>query len=63
MPQDNPVAGKVKHSQKVFSMALLAGNPRLDRRQDPMAELAEKRRSKSIHKSAKRFMNESPKYK
>ncbi|MFB3815402.1 MAG: ribosome small subunit-dependent GTPase A [Terriglobales bacterium] len=35
----------------------------LDRREDPMAELAEKRRWKSIHKSAKRFMNESPKYK
>lgn len=35
----------------------------LDRREDPMADLAEKRRWKSIHKSAKRFMNESPKYK
>ncbi|HYE24801.1 MAG TPA: ribosome small subunit-dependent GTPase A [Clostridia bacterium] len=35
----------------------------LDRRDDPMADLAEKRRWKNIHKSAKRFMNESPKYK
>jgi ribosome biogenesis GTPase len=35
----------------------------LDRREDPTADLAEKRRWKSIHKSAKRFMNESPKYK
>ena len=35
----------------------------LDRREDPMADLAEKRRWKNIHKSAKRFMNESPKYK
>lgn len=34
----------------------------LDRREDPMADLAEKRRWKSIHKAAKRFMNESPKY-
>ncbi|MDT8067453.1 MAG: ribosome small subunit-dependent GTPase A [Terriglobia bacterium] len=35
----------------------------LDRRDDPMADLAERRRWKAIHKSAKRFMNESPKYK
>lgn len=35
----------------------------LDRQEDPMANLAEKRRWKNIHKSAKRFMNESPKYK
>lgn len=35
----------------------------LDRRENPMADLAEKRRWKSIHKSAKRFMNESPKHK
>ena len=35
----------------------------LDRREDPMEALAEKRRWKSIHKSAKRFMTESPKYK
>lgn len=34
----------------------------LDCREDPMADLAEKRRWKNIHKSAKRFMNESPKY-
>jgi ribosome biogenesis GTPase len=34
----------------------------LDRREDPMADLAEKRRWKSIHKAAKRFMKESPKY-
>ena len=34
----------------------------LDSREDPMANLAEKRRWKSIHKSAKRFMNSSPKY-
>jgi ribosome biogenesis GTPase len=31
-------------------------------REDPMADLAEKRRWKNIHKAAKRFMNESPKY-
>ncbi len=35
----------------------------LDRRENPMADLAEKRRWKSIHKAAKRFMTESPKYK
>ena len=35
----------------------------LDRQEDPMADLAEKRRWKSIHKSAKRFMKESPKHK
>lgn len=35
----------------------------LDRRENPMADLAEKRRWKSIHKSAKRFMSESPKHK
>lgn len=34
-----------------------------DRREDPMADLAEKRRWKSIHKAAKRFLNESPKHK
>lgn len=34
----------------------------LDRREDPMADLAEKRRWKNIHKAAKRFMNASPKY-
>lgn len=33
-----------------------------DRRENRMADLAEKRRWKSIHKSAKRFMNESPKH-
>jgi len=36
---------------------------RLDRREDPRAELAEKKRWKSIHKEAKRFLNESPKHK
>jgi ribosome biogenesis GTPase len=35
----------------------------LDRRDDPTADLAEKRRWKNIHKSAKRFMDQSPKYK
>ncbi len=35
----------------------------LDRRDDPAGDLAEKRRWKNIHKSVKRFMNESPKYK
>lgn len=35
----------------------------LDRREDPVADVAEKRRWKSINKSAKRFRNESPKYK
>ncbi len=35
----------------------------LDRREDPVADLEEKRRWKSIHKSAKLFMKESPKYK
>ncbi len=35
----------------------------MDRREDPTGNLAEKRRWKMIHKSAKRFMNESPKYK
>jgi ribosome biogenesis GTPase / thiamine phosphate phosphatase len=35
----------------------------LDRRENPMADLAEKRRWKSIHKSAKRFMKDPPKYK
>ena len=35
----------------------------IDRQEDPMADLAEKRRWKSIHKSAKRFMKDSPKYK
>lgn len=35
----------------------------LDRQEDPVADLAEKRRWKNIHKSAKRFMSESPKYK
>lgn len=34
----------------------------LDRREDPMADLTEKRRWKNIHKATKRFMNESPKY-
>ena len=34
-----------------------------DRREDPMSDLAEKRRWKSIHKAAKRFLNESPKHK
>jgi ribosome biogenesis GTPase len=34
----------------------------LNRREDPMADRAEKRRWKNIHKSAKRFMSESPKY-
>ncbi len=34
-----------------------------DRQEDPMADLAEKRRWKNIHKSTKRFMKESPKYK
>lgn len=36
---------------------------RLDRRDDPAADLAEKRRWKTIHKAARRFMNDSPKYK
>jgi len=35
----------------------------LDRRENPVADLAEKRRWKTIHKAAKRFLNESPKYK
>jgi ribosome biogenesis GTPase len=35
----------------------------LDRREDSTGELAEKRRWKNIHKSVKRFMKESPKYK
>lgn len=35
----------------------------VDRREDHMGELAEKRRWKNIHKSVKRFMKESPKYK
>jgi ribosome biogenesis GTPase len=34
----------------------------LELREAPTAELAEKRRWKNIHKSAKRFMKESPKY-
>ncbi len=34
----------------------------LDRREDPMGDLAEKRRWKTIHKAAKRFMKDSPKY-
>ncbi len=34
----------------------------LDRREDLMADLAEKRRWKTIHKSAKRLMNQSPKH-
>ena len=34
----------------------------LDRRENPMAELDEKRRWKNIHKSTKRFLNESPKH-
>ncbi len=34
----------------------------LEMREEPTAELAEKRRWKNIHKSAKRFMKESPKY-
>ncbi|HWR16178.1 MAG TPA: ribosome small subunit-dependent GTPase A [Terriglobales bacterium] len=35
----------------------------LERREDETAESAEKRRWKNIHKSVRRFMNESPKYK
>jgi ribosome biogenesis GTPase len=35
----------------------------LERREDPAAELAERQRWKSIHKAAKRFMKDSPKYK
>jgi ribosome biogenesis GTPase len=35
----------------------------LDRREDPVGDLAEKQRWKNIHKSAKRFMKVSPKYK
>jgi ribosome biogenesis GTPase / thiamine phosphate phosphatase len=35
----------------------------LDRREDPMRNLAEKQRWKNIHKSVKHFMKESPKYK
>ena len=35
----------------------------LDRREDPVADLEEKRRWKTIHKSARRFIAESPKYK
>lgn len=34
----------------------------LDRREEPMAELAEKRRWKNIHKSVRRLLSESPKY-
>ncbi len=34
----------------------------LDRREDPMGNLAEKQRWKNIHKSVKRFMKEFPKY-
>jgi ribosome biogenesis GTPase / thiamine phosphate phosphatase len=34
----------------------------LDRSEEPLSEQAEKRRWKNIHKSAKRFMKESPKY-
>ncbi len=34
----------------------------LDRREDSTAEMAQKRRWKSIHKAAKRFMEESPKH-
>jgi ribosome biogenesis GTPase len=35
----------------------------LERQEDPWTELAEKRRWKTIHKAAKRFMNDSPKHK
>ena len=35
----------------------------LDRRDNPVADLEERRRWKTIHKSARRFMTESPKYK
>ncbi len=35
----------------------------LDRRDDPAADLAERRRWKNIHKTVKRFMKEAPKYK
>lgn len=35
----------------------------LNRRDDPMGELAEKQRWKNIHKSVKHFMKQSPKYK
>jgi ribosome biogenesis GTPase len=48
----------------------LAGMHKLQRelahlgaRENPMADLAEKRRWKNIHKAAKRFMSESPKHK
>lgn len=34
----------------------------LDRREDPTADLAEKRRWKNVHKAAKRFMKDSPKH-
>jgi len=34
----------------------------LELREEPKAQLAEKRRWKNIHKSAKRFMKVSPKY-
>ena len=34
-----------------------------DRQKNPMADQAEKRRWKNIHKAARRFMNTSPKYK
>lgn len=34
----------------------------LNRREEPMGELAEKRRWKNIHKSVKRFLKESPKF-
>ena len=34
-----------------------------DRQEDPTGDLAEKQRWKNIHKSVKRFMKESPKYK
>lgn len=52
------------NAERLSSLHKLQGElAYLDRRDDPVADLAEKRRWKNIHKSAKRFMNESPKYK
>lgn len=50
--------------ERLSSLHKLQGElARLDRQENPMADLAEKRRWKNIHKSAKRFLKESPKYK
>lgn len=56
-------AGRLS-AERLSSMHKLQNElARLDRRNDPMADLAEKRRWKNIHKAAKRFMDQSPKYK